>query len=110
MKIEPYDGRHDQQIASLVEAIRYKMAVHADKGQWDDVPLSKLLKGLATEVLELERAIDKMDVLEAIHECGDIGAYATMIIECMMRSRTLKPDERVAIDSDDIVYKVKGHG
>jgi hypothetical protein len=49
-----------------------------------------MLQQLADEVDELREAIQSDNVLEAIHECGDIGAYAVMIIECLMRGRSLK--------------------
>jgi len=90
VKIHPYDGRFDRQIKSLTEAIQYKMAVHSDKGQWNNLNVIEMLKQLADEVDELREAIQNDNVLEAIHECGDIGVYAVMIIECLMRGRSLK--------------------
>jgi hypothetical protein len=90
MKITKYGGEFDSQIESLIEAMRYKLAVHADKGPWTDVPLSRLLEVLQDEVKELHQACAGMDVLEAVHECGDVAICAMMVLETLMRSRTLK--------------------
>lgn len=92
MKIKPYDGRHDQQIETLVECIKHKMAEHAEKGEWSAVSVHKLLLYLRSEVKELEDAVQDGNLIECLREVGDVGTCLVMIAETLMRQRTLTPE------------------
>lgn len=91
MKIKKYQGEFDNQISTLLEAMQYKLGVHADKGPWTEVPLPRLLEVLQDEVNELIASCANSDVLEGVHECGDVAICVMMIAEVLMRSRTLTP-------------------
>ncbi len=91
MKIKPYDGRHDDQIKTLVELIAHKAAEHAEKGEWSSYTLEHLVDYMDGEVNEMKTAMVSGNLIETLREIGDVGLCLVMIAEKLMRDRTLTP-------------------
>ena len=68
------------------DAMHSKLAHHASKGDWKDVPISALLRKLAEEVDELKGAIDMDNRVEVLLEAADVALTAMMIADIMLGS------------------------
>lgn len=75
-EVEPY--RDD--IRRFIDAMIYKLKVHAHKGRWEDKPIWERLDKLKGEVKELEQAIHGGNLIEIALEAADVGNYALIIM------------------------------
>lgn len=112
MKVKSYDGRHDPQIATLIELIQHKAAEHSYKGEWSKLSTDTLFKYMQGEVTELHLAIERGNMFEALREIGDVGFCLVMLAESLMRERTLTPEAIAHVQArvlEDIEQdKIKG--
>lgn len=75
---------YQHEIRRFVEAMVYKLAVHSDKGKWEDLAAEKALGFLATEVKELQEALDRGNMVEILLEAADVGNYALILSAIVM--------------------------
>lgn len=75
IEVEPY--RDD--IRRFVDAMIYKLKVHAKKGRWENRPMTDMLPMLRGEVVELETAMEGGNLIEIMMEAADVGNYALII-------------------------------
>lgn len=74
-EVEQYE--HD--IRRFVDAMVYKLKVHAGKGRWEDMPMTKAQALLAGETLELQQAIDGGNLVEVLLESADVANFCLII-------------------------------
>jgi len=74
-EVEQY--RHD--IRRFVEAMVYKLGVHAAKGKWDGQTAESRMEKLKGEVAELEEALERGNMVEILLESADVANYALII-------------------------------
>jgi NTP pyrophosphatase (non-canonical NTP hydrolase) len=70
-EVLPY--RND--IRRFVEAMVYKLSVHASKGRWENIPIETALRLLEGEVKELREAVQRGNMVEILLEAADVGNY-----------------------------------
>lgn len=74
-EVEQY--RHD--IRRFVDAMLYKLRMHANKGRWEGGTTDKYLKLLRDEVEELAQAVDERNTMEIMAEGADVANFAMII-------------------------------
>lgn len=89
MKTYPEDW--DRAIDRFANAMRTKIAIHADKGDWRHVPVRAILDKLHEELDELKRAVDSGNSVEVTLEAADLAICAMMIDDIMNGSP--RPEE-----------------
>lgn len=73
----------DNVLEDALVAAKFKFMIHRRKGGWRHKDHSTLLKELKREVIELEQAKTKEEI---ISECGDIINYAAMLMDNIKRN------------------------
>ncbi|QIG66089.1 nucleoside triphosphate pyrophosphohydrolase [Ochrobactrum phage vB_OspP_OH] len=71
--------QYEQDIRRFVDAMCYKLGVHAKKGRWEDLPIESALELMKGEVTELEQAIDGNNTIEVLLESADVANFAMII-------------------------------
>lgn len=71
-EVEPYE----QDIRRFVDAMVYKLKVHAGKGRWETLCLDRTVNHLKAEITELEAAIAGGNLIEVLTEAADVANYA----------------------------------
>lgn len=71
-EVEQY--RHD--IRRFVEAMVYKLGVHAAKGKWEKYNITETVGKLQGEVAELQEAVLRGNMVEILLESADVANYA----------------------------------
>jgi len=73
--VEPYA----EDIRRFVDAMVYKLALKADKGRWEDLPIAKAHDLMLDETAELESAIHGGNLIEILLEAADVANFALII-------------------------------
>lgn len=71
-EVEQY--RHD--IRRFVEAMIYKLSVHSSKGKWEKYNITETVGKLQGEVVELQEAVLRGNMVEILLEGADVANYA----------------------------------
>jgi hypothetical protein len=66
-------------IRRFVDAMLYKMAMHRNKGRWQDASLPGVMSALEGEVKELYEAIANGNTVEVMLEAADVANYAMIV-------------------------------
>lgn len=74
-EVEPYA----QDIRRFIEAMVYKLGVHAHKGKWEGQSVESRVEKLEAEVTELKEAIQRGNMVEIMLEAADVANYALII-------------------------------
>lgn len=74
--------RHD--IRRFVEAMVFKLSVHASKGRWENKTAAERLDRLYDEAKELKEAMDRGNMVEIMLEAADVANYALIISAIVM--------------------------
>ncbi len=74
-EVQNYRG----EIARFVEAMVYKLGVHSKKGKWEGQTIESRIPKLKDEVVELEEAIKRGNMVEVLLEAADVANYALII-------------------------------
>lgn len=74
-EVEPYE--HD--LRRFVDAMVYKLRVHAHKGKWEDYTAKDAYKMLGGEIAELGNAIRENNTVEILLESADVANYGLII-------------------------------
>lgn len=79
VSIPPEVEQYAPEIRRFVEAMVYKLGVHADKGKWENQTIESRLPKLQDEVAELREAIERGNMVEVMLEAADVANYALII-------------------------------
>lgn len=74
-EVEPYAD----DIRRFVDAMVYKLKVHAKKGRWENLPIRKAMSLLLGETVELENAIHGGNSVEVLTEAADVANFGLII-------------------------------
>lgn len=74
-EVAPYE--HD--IRRFVDAMLYKLKVHANKGRWDDYNIHEAVGKLQNEVIELQEAVLGGNTVEVLLEAADVANYGLIV-------------------------------
>lgn len=76
-----YNGEMEDVLRPFLDAMRYKLASnkHRGKRNWQDLPITDLLRMLKNEVTELEEAIKSGNQVEILLEAADVGNFSMMV-------------------------------
>lgn len=77
--IPPEVEQYAPEIRRFVEAMVYKLGVHAKKGKWENQTIESRLPKLEGEVTELKEAIQRGNMVEVLLEAADVANYALII-------------------------------
>lgn len=69
-------AQYKEDIRRFVDAMIYKLQIHAGKGRWEHLKIEDVLPKLYGEVNELEVAIRKGNSVEIQLEAADVANYA----------------------------------
>lgn len=84
LRIPPEVVPYTNEIRRFVEAMVYKLAVHAKKGKWEDRSAESQIPLLEKEVAELKEALDRGNMVEVLLESADTANYAMIISAIVM--------------------------
>ena len=73
--VEPYA----EDIRRFVDAMVYKLALKANKGRWEDLPIAKAYELMIGETEELRDAIGDGNLIEILLEAADTANFALII-------------------------------
>lgn len=71
--------QYEQDIRRFVDAMVYKLKVHAKKGRWEAMAMTKAQELLAGEHLELAEAIVGGNLMEIMTEAADVANFCLII-------------------------------
>lgn len=71
--------QYEQDIRRFVDAMCYKLGVHASKGRWEDLPIDRAVGLMEMEITELRDAIDGNNTIEVLLESADVANFAMII-------------------------------
>lgn len=74
-EVEQYE--HD--IRRFVDAMVYKLKIHAKKGRWEALPMGKALALMDGEREELVNAIVGQNLIEILTEAADVANFCLII-------------------------------
>lgn len=77
--IPPEVAPYIQDIRRFVDAMVYKLSVHAAKGRWDGQSVESRIEKLEAEVQELKDAVARGNMVEILLEAADVGNYGLII-------------------------------
>lgn len=77
--LPPECEQYAPEISRFVEAMVYKLKVHAKKGKWEKYAIDVALAKLDGEVLELREAVAGRSMVETLLEAADVANYALII-------------------------------
>lgn len=77
--LPPEVEQYEHDIRRFVDAMVYKLRVHAKKGRWEDLPAAKALELLNGECIELAQAMHEGNTVETMLEAADVANYALII-------------------------------
>src|SRR5690349_21511540 len=69
--VPPEVEQYAPDIARFVEAMVYKLGVHAHKGKWENMPITRALELLRGEEKELTEAVQRGNMVEIMLEAAD---------------------------------------
>lgn len=90
INLPPETEQYEHDIRRFVDAMVYKLRIHANKGRWEDCNVSDMLPRLKDEAGELEQAIIEGNTMEILAEAADVANFA-MIISSITVERGSKP-------------------
>lgn len=85
--IPPGVEQYAPDIARFVEAMVYKLGVHANKGKWENMPITRALELLRGEEKELTEAVQRGNMVEIMLEAADVANYALITSAIAMEKK-----------------------
>lgn len=100
--LPPEVEQYENDIRRFVDAMVYKLKIHAKKGRWEGLGVMQGLNLMKGEIVELEDAIVADNTMEIITEAADVANYA-MIVASIAIDRGVAPpvDELVPLHGYD---------
>lgn len=79
LKLDPavYQYKHD--IRRFVDAMLYKLKIHAKKGRWDNIDTHLAFSKMIDEVKELDEALLSKNTVEVMLEAADVANFAMIV-------------------------------
>lgn len=77
--LPPEVMQYQHDIRRFVEAMVYKLALHASKGRWENKTIVERLDRLDGEVFELKEAAQRGNMVEILLEAADVANYGLII-------------------------------
>jgi len=85
--IPPEVEQYAPDIARFVDAMVYKLGVHAKKGKWEAMPIERALELLRGEEKELTEAVARGNMVEVMLEAADVANYALIASAIAMEKK-----------------------
>lgn len=76
VSLPPEVAQYEQDLRRFVDAMVYKLQVHAKKGRWENLPIGKALELMQGEVGELTEAVERGNLVEILLESADVANFA----------------------------------
>lgn len=79
IQLPPEVTPYAEELRRHIDAMVYKLKVHAKKGKWENIDLAQTQELLRAEVDELSDAIKSGNMVEVLLESADVSNYALII-------------------------------